>query len=131
MFTINQIKEAHAKVKSGADFPAYIQDMKSLGVLSYAHFVSDGSIHYQGSDQFRISGHVKWLPMKVMENGSTDKLKHALIIHQRGETDYPTFCKQAAAAGVEKWIVDMDKMVCRYYDKSSNELLVEAIPTPK
>ena len=28
MFTENQIKETHSKVKSGADFPAYIQDLK-------------------------------------------------------------------------------------------------------
>jgi hypothetical protein len=29
MFTITQIKEAHSKVKSGADFPAYIQGLIS------------------------------------------------------------------------------------------------------
>lgn len=27
MFTLDQIKAAHNKVKSGADFPAYIQDL--------------------------------------------------------------------------------------------------------
>lgn len=32
MFTVEQIKTAHSKVKSGADFPAYIQDIKKLGV---------------------------------------------------------------------------------------------------
>ncbi len=32
MFTIEQIKEAHAKVKSGADFPNYIHDLIILGV---------------------------------------------------------------------------------------------------
>ena len=30
MFTIAQIKEAHDKVKSGADFPKYIQDLINL-----------------------------------------------------------------------------------------------------
>ena len=38
MFTVNQIKEAHSKVKSGADFPAYIQDIKKLGVYSRYEF---------------------------------------------------------------------------------------------
>lgn len=28
MFTITQIENAHSKVKSGADFPKYIQDLK-------------------------------------------------------------------------------------------------------
>jgi hypothetical protein len=30
MFTIEQIDQAHSKVKSGADFPKYIQDLKNL-----------------------------------------------------------------------------------------------------
>jgi hypothetical protein len=32
MFTIAQIKKAHSKVKSGEDFPVYIQDLIALGV---------------------------------------------------------------------------------------------------
>ncbi len=42
MFTVEQIKTAHSKVKSGADFPAYIQDINKLGVASYETFVTDG-----------------------------------------------------------------------------------------
>ena len=33
MFTLEQIKLAHSKVKSGADFPAYIKELKALGVI--------------------------------------------------------------------------------------------------
>jgi hypothetical protein len=44
MFTVEQIKTAHGKVKSGADFPAYIQDIKKLGVTSYETFVTDGRL---------------------------------------------------------------------------------------
>ena len=31
MFTAEQIKAAHSKVQSGADFPAYIKAIKALG----------------------------------------------------------------------------------------------------
>jgi uncharacterized protein YbcV (DUF1398 family) len=128
MFTIEQIKTAHSKVKSGADFPSYIREMKSLGVTSYEHFVADGHIQYYGADEFKIAADAKWPAMEVSETGSAEKLKHALAIHQQGQTDYPTFCKQSAEAGVEKWIVDTIKMTCTYYDKAANEMLVEAIP---
>lgn len=117
MFTIEQIKTAHSKVISGKDFPAYIQEMNSLGVTAYEHFVTDGYIQYYGINDFKIAA-----------AGSAEKLKQALAIHQQGQTDYPTFCKQSAEAGVEKWIVDMTKMACTYYDKAGNEMLVEAIP---
>ncbi|MGH2648681.1 MAG: DUF1398 family protein [Ginsengibacter sp.] len=42
MFTAEQIKTAHSKVKSGADFPKYIQDIKRLGVTSFETWVIEG-----------------------------------------------------------------------------------------
>jgi uncharacterized protein YbcV (DUF1398 family) len=128
MFTIEQIKAAHSKVKSGADFPNYVQEIKSLGILFYEHFVSDGHIHYHGSNNFMLSADAKWSPAEVAKTAYKEKLKHSLLIHQQGQTDYLTFCKQAAEAGVEKWIVDIKRMACTYYDKSGNEILAETIP---
>ncbi len=127
MFTIGQIKAAHTKVKSGVDFPAYIQEMKSLGVTAYEHFAEDGHIKYYGTGDFKISAEPKWPTREVAEQPSAEKLKHALAIHQQGQTDYPTFCIQAAEAGVEKWIVDITEMTCTYYDLAGNQVLVEAI----
>lgn len=40
MFTIEQIQQAHSKVKSGADLPAYIRGLKQMGVLHYETFVT-------------------------------------------------------------------------------------------
>lgn len=34
MFTAEQLTEAHSKVKSGADFPKYMQKIKGLSVTS-------------------------------------------------------------------------------------------------
>lgn len=130
MFTIEQIKTAHFKVKSGADFPNYVQEMKLLGVTFYEHFVSDGRIQYYGLNGFTISSDGKWPPVEILQTSNIDKLKHSLAIHQQGQTDYLTFCKQAAEAGVEKWIVDIKGMTCTYYDKTSNKMLTEAIPIP-
>jgi uncharacterized protein YbcV (DUF1398 family) len=130
MFTINQIKAAHAKVRSGADFPSYIQELKGLGITSYEHFLSDGHIVYYGSNDCSLMGDAKWSPTKITDQADSSKLKAALAIHQQGATDYPTFCRQAAAAGVEKWIVDLGKMLCVYFDIKGNELIVETISTP-
>lgn len=130
MFTIDQIKECSAKVKSGKDFPQLVQDLKKLGVDYYDNFVSDGKTNYAGSENFLLEGTSKYSNLQVNDNGSTEKLKHALSIHQAGETDYPTFCKQAAEAGVEKWRTNMHEMTVTYFDKQNNKMLVESIPTP-
>jgi len=128
MFTIEQIKQVHSKVKSGADFPNYVKEMKGLGILFYAHYVSDGHIKYQGANNFAISADAKWETRHIASEGDVARLKHFLSIHQDGQTGYPTFCKQAAVAGVEKWVVDMIEMTCIYYDIKGNELVVEQIP---
>jgi uncharacterized protein YbcV (DUF1398 family) len=53
MFTIEQITAAHSKVKSGADFPAYIQDIKKLGVTQYKSFVTDGHTDYFEENEYK------------------------------------------------------------------------------
>jgi len=68
--------------------------------------------------------------MEIDNTSSADKLKHAITIHQQGQTDYPTFCQQAIEAGVEKWTTHMIEMTVTYLDKKGNKLIVEAIPKP-
>ena len=42
MFTVKQIKTAHGKVKSGADFPVFISEIIQLGVTGFETSVSEG-----------------------------------------------------------------------------------------
>lgn len=128
-FTIAQIKAAHAKVKSGADFPNYIQEMKAMGVILYEHFVTDGRVNYYGLNEYSITTEAKWEKREVTKISNINQLKTSLKIHQAGKTNYLAFCKQSAEIGVEKWIVDLKKMTCTYYDIIGNILLVETIPS--
>lgn len=58
MFTVEQIKAAHGKVKSGADFPAYIQEIKAMGVTHYEAYVADGHVDYHGANGHREMGDI-------------------------------------------------------------------------
>ncbi|WP_036380221.1 DUF1398 domain-containing protein [Muricauda sp. MAR_2010_75] len=128
MFTLEKIHEAFAKVKSGADFPKFVQDLKGIGVTHYDNFVSDGRTTYYGKNDFALYGAPKYPEMQVHDSSSSGRLKHAISIHQQGQTDYPTFCKQAAEAGVEKWTTHMIEMTVTYLDKKGHILAVEPIP---
>ena len=130
MFTIDQIKTAHAKVKSGADFPAYIQEIKQLGIKSYETFVADGHSRYAGGESHTASSGPKYGPLDIAPESNQPDFQKDLKEHQQGKTDYLAFCKIAAAHGVEKWSVDLAKMTCTYYDLSGKALLVESIPEP-
>lgn len=130
MFTLDQIKTAHAKVRSGADFPSYVQELITLGLKNYESFVSDGHAVYHGSEGYTITSPAKYEAKEIATESNKGQFIKDLKEHQQGKTDYPTFCGIAATHGVEKWIVDMEKMTCTYYDLHGNEMLVEQIPTP-
>jgi len=129
MFTIPQIKEAHSKVKSGADFPKYIQDIIQLGVISFETFVTDNHTDYNGNDNYKISSEGRSEKLTIADESNIEQFKNNLKTHQEGKTDYATFLLDCAKSGVEKWEVVMDRMTCTYYDKSGNKMLVEKIPT--
>jgi uncharacterized protein YbcV (DUF1398 family) len=129
MFTVKQIKDAHAKVKSGADFPQYMQDIIALGVTSFETFVYDNHTNYYGANDFKTSSEGFLETLIVSDQINIQQFQIDLKAHQQGKTDYMTFLNDCAKSGVEKWIVIMDKMTCSYYDKNGNEMVVETIPT--
>lgn len=128
MFTIEQIKAAHSKVKSGADFPQYIKDIAALGVMSYSTFVTDGHSIFCGKDDYMAQSPAKYEPLAIADASDKEALSNALKVHQAGKTDYQTFCNEAAQAGIEKWVTDIENMTCTYYDIEGTALIVEEIP---
>jgi uncharacterized cupin superfamily protein/uncharacterized protein YbcV (DUF1398 family) len=128
MFTVEQIEQAHDKVKSGADFPKYIREIKEMGVTAFETWVSDSHTVYIGKDDFRTTSQPKYAKLTIEEISNKEKFCLYLKIHQQGETDYFQFCKHCAETGIEKWFVSLEAMTCIYYDKAGNEILVEGIP---
>jgi uncharacterized protein YbcV (DUF1398 family) len=128
MFTVEQIEQAHQKVKSGADFPKYIQEIKQLGVTGFETWVQDSHTEYFGANSFQTQSNPQYEELTIVEKSDNPKFVDYLKKHQRGETNYYTFCTHCAETGIEKWIVDLEKMTCTYFDKAGNEILVEQIP---
>ncbi len=75
MLTIEQIHEAHSKVKRGADFPLFVQDLKVIGVTHYDNYVADGNTIYYGSDNFALQSESKYPSMHVNDESSAEILK--------------------------------------------------------
>jgi uncharacterized protein YbcV (DUF1398 family) len=128
MFTLKQMKAAHAKVKSGADFPAYVQEIKQLGLLHYDFMVKDGRTVYHGRNGFQLSGDPIYEEKIISVQASPAAVQQIIAEHQQGKSDFLTFCRQVAEAGVEKWVVDTKAMLCSYYDRSGNSMVAEPIP---
>lgn len=128
MFTIDAIKAAHGKVKSGADFPAYIRDIAQLGVLRYETHVSDGHTVYYGGGDVALASLPTHAELTVADQPDAGGFNEALKAHQDGQTDYPTFLRDCAKHGVDKWEVKLEVMTCTYLDKTGRQILEESIP---
>ena len=128
-FTVEEIHVAEQKIKSGADFPKFINEIKALGVERNDVYVINGMAIYFGKDDHTVESAPVYETLLIEEQSSAEDLKEALKVHQQGETDYQTFCRQAAAAGVEKWVIDLKEMTVTYLDMAGLELVVEKIPT--
>lgn len=128
MFTLQQVKAAHSKVKTGADFPKYIQEIKALGLITYQFMVTNGQTIYYGDNNHEVKSMAIYQPQVIAISSSVIRLRQNIAIHQQGKTDFITFCRQAAEAGVEKWIIDTQKMLCTYYDITGTEMVAEPIP---
>ncbi|MBK0384012.1 DUF1398 family protein [Pedobacter sp. SD-b] len=128
MFTVEQIEQAHDKVKSGADFPKYIQEIKKLGVTGFETWVKDSQTIYFGDADFQTASDPKYIELTIADKSDKNLFTNYLKIHQKGETDYFTFCKHCAKTGIEKWLVSLKTMTCIYLDKAGKEILLEKIP---
>lgn len=127
-FSLEQIKTAHAKVKSGADFPRYIRDIKLLGVLAYVTFVEDGHTEFRGENNYLLSSPPRYSSLQIAHATDSEKFIKNLKEHQQGLTGYNAFCNLAASCGIAKWIVSLIDMTCIYYDSLGNQVLIEEIP---
>ena len=128
MFTLEQISNAHRQVKSGADFPNYIQALKKLGVIRYITFVEDGHTEFDGTEGFQLRSEPRYEALAISKNTDKSRFISNLKIHQDGKTNYMRFCQDCAEAGIINWVVRLEEMTCTYYGTSGDEVLVEAIP---
>lgn len=129
MFTIDQINAIFANVKSGADFPAAVSKLHDLGVTHFEALVPDGQTTYFGRDGHQVVSPAMYPGLNIEGTVDPAQFRHDLGIHQQGQTDFLTFCRDCAKTGVAKWVVDLGNMTCTYFSLDNKEVLVEAIPS--
>lgn len=127
-FTLEQLNSAESKVKSGADFPNYMKVLIEMGVLRLETFVADGNTVFHGEGNYAVTADSKYSPLAIAETHNAQQFQADLKRHQRGETDFFTFCADCAKTGISKWIIDVAKKTCTYFDISGAAVLVESIP---
>ena len=128
MFTLEQIKQAYEKVKTEADFAFYIQELIDLGIKGYDTFISDGRVVYYGDTDHEASTDIKYEQLSVAAVTNKERFIEYLVMHESGQTDYYTFCQQAAQCGIAKCRIDIIEMTCTYLNTEVDAVVIEKMP---
>ncbi|HTQ38184.1 MAG TPA: DUF1398 family protein [Pirellulales bacterium] len=127
-FTAENLKAIYSRPRTGADFPALIRELKSVGVTSYDHMIETGANVFHSKGGGVLTLEKMGPPHSVSARADLEALKRIISEHQRGLSDYPTLCRLVGEVGVEKWVCDLFAMTCSYFDKSGQKIHVELIP---
>lgn len=127
IFSVQNIICAHKKVKSWADFLKYIEEIKSLGVVRYEVFVYDWHADYYDENNNSAQTSANYSPKKISENVDIDSFKKELQSLQEGKTDDNKFITMCAKTGIAKWQMNLEKMVCSYFDTNSELIFEEKV----
>ncbi|MDF2942629.1 MAG: Phage envelope protein [Herbinix sp.] len=127
-FTLQAIHEAHKKY-TGPDFPKLIREFRLMGMVTNTYDLRTGQILYVNKNGDQIESQSSPVNVKIGDFSCQETALAALKRNQIGESDFATFCNEIAQAGVYKWISDLEKMTCSYYDLQENAVIVETIPS--
>ncbi|HEY4629587.1 MAG TPA: DUF1398 family protein [Flavobacterium sp.] len=128
MFTLAQIKQAYDKVQTEIDFKNYIQELIELGIKGYDTLVTDGRVVYYGDTNHEVSTDKKYDQLFIAATANKERFIESLVLHESGQTDYYTFCQQAAQCGIVKSRIDIIEMTCTYLTPEGDPIVIEKIP---
>lgn len=127
-FTLKDIQTAHNKY-TGPDFPRLIQEFKRMGMVANIYDLSRGMTQYVDKLGNCLESQGVENKLLVADSPNVKEARAALRRNQAGTSDFPTFCQEMAEAGVCKWISDLEKMTCSYFDLQENAIIIETIPS--
>ncbi|MBO3065231.1 MULTISPECIES: DUF1398 domain-containing protein [Staphylococcus] len=126
-FSLSAIHQAHQQY-TGVDFPKLFKAFKVMGITINTVDIQIGTTVYthQNGEQIIDTGVKSTVP--IAKHTDKEQVKEALVQHQAGETDFPTFCDAMAQSGVYKWHISIDAGTCAYINLNNEIVIIEQIP---
>jgi uncharacterized protein YbcV (DUF1398 family) len=112
----------------GLSYPQYVQKLKEIGVANFEVRVKNHNRKFtsQNGEDVLLTGD---LPLvDCADNFNLEAVKEAVRRTQNGLTDYPSFLREIAAAGVHNYLADLGAMKILYLGANASDLYTEVIP---
>ncbi|MGL4623554.1 MAG: DUF1398 family protein [Culicoidibacterales bacterium] len=113
---------------TGIDFPLLVATFEKMGITQVITNIDSGITRYERHNGTILSSPSFKTTSAVAARALKPAVQLSLAKHQRGDSDFPAFCEEIAAAGIAYWIIDTKNLTCDYYTLDKTLLLSEAIP---
>jgi uncharacterized protein YbcV (DUF1398 family) len=119
----------HAAIEKWS-YPRVFDALKAAGVRYYITDAVRYEIEYFGDEVSALEEGPEGFRAEIGLYNEA-KVIEAIRRTQRKETDYPTFLKELAAAGISNYRVDMQDRTVTYFGYDPKHKYVEQVPTWK
>jgi uncharacterized protein YbcV (DUF1398 family) len=119
----------HAAIEKWS-YPQVFDALKVSGVRYYITDVVRYEIEYFGDEESAVEEGPEGFRAEIGPYNEA-KVIEAIRRTQRKETDYPTFLKEIAAAGITNYRVDMQDRTVSYFGNDPKNKYIEKVPTWK
>lgn len=116
------------KNSEGQPYSYLVKNLKAAGIDNYVVKVGSHKRTYtnRNNDVLVIPG--EFAEIEPAETFQLEDVKAAVKRSQEGLTDYPTFLKEIAAAGIHTYVADLTGMKVIYQGPNSEYEYEESIP---
>lgn len=108
-------------------YPQLFDALRDNGVQYYQVKVSSHTIEYFGDNEHVVHEGPVGFNAEVGQFNELGVIQ-AIRRSQRRETDYPTFLKEIAAAGISNYRVDMNERTVSYFGQDPAHKYIEKVP---
>ncbi len=128
MPTTEQIQAIFSSAHTGNDFPRIATELKNTGIRGFSYHIASGNTlcYDDEGETLTLSGSRK-LDKAIAQQKNLARLSHSLREYRAGLTDFTTFSQQAAEAGVNLWVADLNRMTISYFTSSGYLIREETI----
>jgi uncharacterized protein YbcV (DUF1398 family) len=123
-----ELIEAVESKSKGQPYPYLVKNLKQVGIVNYIVKVANRKRTFTN-----LNGTTLIIPgdsqaIEPAETFELEAVKTAVKRTQEGLTDYATFLKEIAAAGIHTYVADLDGMKVIYQGPNSEYEYEESIP---
>lgn len=120
---LSEFKKYFENDRSIKYFPEMVRRLHHLSVQGFVHFLPYGNVTFYSKKHEIIMLRGEKEYVHVSDNVDKSALIKTLHCYFDNNITYTLFCQSVAAAGICKWVVELDKGIIMFFSKNHDIIL--------